>query len=298
MHCCRIVALDEVRRPTAPAEKLLQLLMLDAGQHGRIADLIAVQMQDRQHGAVGDWIEELIRLPCCRQGARLCLAIADDARDDQLRVIERRAEGMAERIAEFAAFMDGPGGRRRHVTRNAAGKRELLEQLFQSGFILGDVRINLAPRPFEIDIAHQGRAPMTRTGDVDHVQIMLLDHPVEVDIDEVLAWRRSPMSYDQRFDVSRCQRRAQERVVVEIDLPHRQVIGRPPVGVHPTQFVDAQRLFSAVSPRGISPVLALSRQRWCVHFFSPFLYPGSALGYAITARCDRRALPEPCRSRP
>ena len=63
MHRCRIVTLDEIGRPTASAEELFQLFMLDAGEHGRVADLVAVQVQDRQHGAVGHRIEELVGLP-------------------------------------------------------------------------------------------------------------------------------------------------------------------------------------------------------------------------------------------
>ena len=43
----RLVALDEIRRPAAAAEELLQLLGLDARQDGRVADLVAVQVQDR-----------------------------------------------------------------------------------------------------------------------------------------------------------------------------------------------------------------------------------------------------------
>ena len=88
MHRLRVVAFDEVGRPAAAAEELLQLLVLDAGQHGRIADLVAVQMQDRQHGAVGDRIEQLVGLPCGRQRAGFRFAVADDAGDDQIGIVE------------------------------------------------------------------------------------------------------------------------------------------------------------------------------------------------------------------
>jgi hypothetical protein len=77
---------------------------------------------------------------------------------------------------------------------NPAGKRELLEQHFQPGFVLRDVRINLAVGAFEISIAHQRWTAMTGTGDVEHVQVILLDDPVQMHIDEVLAWGRAPVS--------------------------------------------------------------------------------------------------------
>ena len=81
----RIVALDEIGRPAAAAEELLQLLVLDARQDRRIADLEAVQMQDRQHRAVRHRAEELVGMPRRRQRSGFRLAVADDAGDDQTR---------------------------------------------------------------------------------------------------------------------------------------------------------------------------------------------------------------------
>ena len=102
----------------------------------------------------------------------------------------------------------------RDRTGDAAGKRELLEQSFQSGFILGDIRIHLAPGAFEINIADQGRTAMTGTRDIDDVQIVLLDYPVEVDVDKVLPRGCSPMAHHQRLDVGQLQRLAKQRIVI------------------------------------------------------------------------------------
>ena len=71
MHHLRIVALDEQRIPAATAKELLQFLMLDAGEDRRVADLEAVEVQDRQNRSVRDRIEEFVGLPGGRQGARL-----------------------------------------------------------------------------------------------------------------------------------------------------------------------------------------------------------------------------------
>ena len=142
MHLFRLIAFHKVGRPAAAPEELLQFLMLDAGQDGRIADLVAIEVQDRQHGSVGDRVEKLVGLPCGRQGARFRFTVADDAGDDQIGIVERGPEGMAERVPQFAAFVNRPRRRRRNMAGNPAGKRELLEQLFQPGFVLGDVRID------------------------------------------------------------------------------------------------------------------------------------------------------------
>jgi len=77
------------------------------------------------------------------------------------------------------------------MTGNTARERELLEQLFQSGLVLADVRIDLAVRSFKVSIADQRRAAVTGTGDLEHVQATPFDDPVQMHIDEVLA-RRVP----------------------------------------------------------------------------------------------------------
>ena len=63
MHLLRVVSLDEVRRPAAAAEELVQFFVGDAHQDGWVGDLVAVEMQDRQHDAVAHWVEELVGVP-------------------------------------------------------------------------------------------------------------------------------------------------------------------------------------------------------------------------------------------
>jgi hypothetical protein len=54
--------------------------------------------------------------------------------------------------------------------------------------------------------------------DVDHVEIALLDHPVQVNVDEVQARRCSPMPEEPRLNVVLCERFFEQRIVIEIDL--------------------------------------------------------------------------------
>ena len=246
MHLFRIVTFDEVGRPAATLQELLQFLMLDAGQDGRVADLEAVEVQDRQHGPVVDGVEKLVGLPCGRQGTGFRLAVADDAGDDQIGIVERRPEGMAERIAQLATFVDRPRRRRGDMAGNPAGERKLLEQLLQPGFVLGNVRINFTPGAFEVNIAHDRRAAMAGTGDVEHVQVILFDDPVQVCVDEVLARRGAPMPDHQGLDVRQLERLLQQRVVVEIDLADRQIVGGPPIGVHLLQQIGRQRFIRRI----------------------------------------------------
>ena len=106
MHQVRLVTLDEIGRPAVAAQQLFQFFAGDAGEDGRIGDLVAIEMQDRQHRAVGGRIEKFIGMPRRRQRSGLRFAVADDAGDDQIGIVEHRAERMAERITQFAALVN------------------------------------------------------------------------------------------------------------------------------------------------------------------------------------------------
>ena len=49
VHLVRVVPFHEIGRVTVAAKEVIQLLMADAGEHGWIGDLVAVEMQDRQN---------------------------------------------------------------------------------------------------------------------------------------------------------------------------------------------------------------------------------------------------------
>ena len=96
VHGHGLVTFDQVRFVAVALEQRVQLALGDPRQHRRVGDLVAVQMQDGQHDAIGDRIQELVRVPRRRQRPGLGLAVADDARDQQIRVVEGSAEGMRE----------------------------------------------------------------------------------------------------------------------------------------------------------------------------------------------------------
>ena len=120
VHEPRVVALDEMRLVAVAAQQLGELLAADPRQHGRIGDLEAVQVQDRQHRAVGARVEEFVGVPAGRQRAGLRLAVADDAGDDQVGIVEGRAVGVDQRVAQLAAFVDRA---RRLGRRRGSGSR-------------------------------------------------------------------------------------------------------------------------------------------------------------------------------
>jgi len=189
---------------------------------------LAVEMQDRQYCAIGYWIKEFVRMPCGGERTRLRLAVADDAGDAEVGIVKHCPERMAERIAQLAALVDRARTLRRGVAGNAAGKRKLLEELLQPRLILADVGIDLAVCAFEIGIAHDGRAAASGTGDVNHVEVVFLDNPVQMHVDEVLPRGRAPVFQQHVLHIRESQRPFQRRIVVEINLSDRQAVRRTP----------------------------------------------------------------------
>jgi hypothetical protein len=124
-----------------------------------------------------------------------------DGGHDEVGVVERRAVGVTQCVAQLAAFVNGAGRFGRNVTGDAARERELFEQLLHPFLVLRDVRVNLAVGAFEPGVRHNARPAVTGADDVNHIHVALLDDAVEVHIDEIQSRRRAPMTDQARLHV-------------------------------------------------------------------------------------------------
>ena len=184
VHLLGIAAFHEVRRPAVAHKQGFQFVVGDAGKHGGIVDLIAVELQDRQHRAVPDRVQELVRMPGGGQGAGFGFSIANHHGHQQVGIVVRGAEGMRDAVAQLAALVNRTGCFRCAVTADAAGKGKLLEELAHSYLILALIGVNLRIGALEVGRGqHAGRA-VPRSGHEDRVQIVLFDQPVEMDVNE------------------------------------------------------------------------------------------------------------------
>ena len=177
-------------------------------------------------------------MPARGQRAGLGLAITHDASHDEVWVVERRAIGMGQRIAQLATFMNRSRHLGRHVARDALRPGELAKQPMQAVAVAFDGRIVLGVRAFQVAVRHDTRPAMARAHDVDHVQVVVLDEPVQVNVEQVQTRCRAPMAQQARLDVGERESPLQQRVVLQVDLPDRQVIRRTPVSVHLVQGVE------------------------------------------------------------
>ena len=75
---------------------------------------------------------------------------------------------------------------------------------------------------------------------VDNVRVALLNQAVKVDVDEVEAGRSAPMAQEARLHVIRLQRRPQQRVLPQVNLGDRQVVGSGPIALYPVEVVGGQ----------------------------------------------------------
>lgn len=237
MHLGGIVAGHHVRLVARPAQEVEQVALGDPGQHGRVGDLVAVEVQDGQHRAVARRIEEHVGEPAAGQRPGLRLTVADHAGHQQVRVVERGAVGVAQRVPQLAALVDRTRHVRRHVAGDAAREGELAEELGHPGLVARHVVVALRPGALQPGVGHDGRASVAGAGDQHGVEVARHDHPVEVGVDQVEAGAGAPVPEQSRLDVVGGQRLAQQRIVQQVDLPDGEVVRGAPVGVQPAQLV-------------------------------------------------------------
>jgi hypothetical protein len=154
-------------------------------QDRRVGDLVAVEVQDRQDGTVPYRIEELVGVPGGGQRARLGLAVADHARHQEPRVVERGPVGVREGVAQFAAFVDRSGGLGCDMTGDAAREGELPEEAGHAGRVPRDVRVRLGVAALQPGVRDHGGPAVTWSPDTDRVQVPCFHDPVEVRVDQI-----------------------------------------------------------------------------------------------------------------
>jgi len=218
-------------------EQRLQLLVADARENRGIGDLVAVQIQDRQYRAVTRRIDKLVRMPRRSKRSGLGLPVAHHAGYNEVGTVERHAVRMGEAVPELAPFVDRTGGFRGHVRSDLTGKGKLLEEFLHPLCVFALVGINFGIGPFEIGRAQYARGAVAGPGHENHVEIVLDDHPVQMDPCEGQRRARTPMAEQPVLHMLCLQGLLEERIVLEVDHPDRKIIASPPIRIHQFQFL-------------------------------------------------------------
>ena len=111
-------------------------------------------MKDRKNRAIARGIQKFVRVPTGGECTSFRLTVADDAGDNQIRIVESGAVGVGQRIAQFPTFVNGAGSFRRYVTGNSVGPGELAKQPLQSVPAALNRRIVLRVGPLQIGLRH------------------------------------------------------------------------------------------------------------------------------------------------
>ena len=160
VHSLRFAAFHEDRLPAVAAHQVRQLVPRNPRQQGGVGDLVAIQVQHRQHRPIADRVEELVDVPGGGQGPGFGLSITHAGQGDQVGVVEHRAAGVGEHVAQFAPLVDRAGGFRGAVAADVSGKGELLEEAAHPNRVLALVGINLAVAAVEVGGAQHPRGTM------------------------------------------------------------------------------------------------------------------------------------------
>ena len=222
---------DHLHRPPLGLEQLVQLGVAGPGQERGVGDLPAVEVEDGQHRAVAHRVEEGGAVPAGGQGAGLGLAVAHDARHHQVGVVEGGAEGVGQRVAQLAPFVDRAGHGGPGVAGHAAGEREPFHQAGQADAVAGHVGVVLAEAALQPRRGDSARAAVAGSGHAQHVEVVGHDQPVEVGVDQVQPGRGAPVAEEAGLEVLDVERLGEQRVVEQVDLGCRDVVGGPPESV-------------------------------------------------------------------
>ena len=215
--------------------------MTDTRQDRGVGDLVAVQVENRQHRAVADRIEELVRVPGGGERSGLGFAVTNHARDNHLGIVEGHSVGVRKAVTQLTSFVNRARRFRRRVAADVAGEGEVLEELLHALGVLAFIRVHLGVRALEIRGAEHTRRAVPRAGHEDHIEILAHDHPVHVHPHERQRWARSPVPKQPALDMFDPQRFSEERVVLQINHPDRQVVARAPICVERAQLLGRQR---------------------------------------------------------
>ena len=249
----------EVRLVAHALKELGELFVGHAGKDGGVGDLVTVEVQDRQNDTVGCRVHELVGLPGGGKRTGLGLAVAHHGHGQQARVVHDGAVGVAERVAELAALVDGAGRLGRKVARDAAGIGELAEELLQAGLVIGDVGADLTVGAIEQRLDSTGRATVARAHQKDGVLVVIGNEAVDVAEQEVNAGRGAPVTDQAVLNVRTTKVAhltgflvnkvgAHQRVGAKVNLADGQVVRCAPIQVDALEL-GSGNLMSQFLPR-------------------------------------------------
>jgi hypothetical protein len=161
---------------------------------------------------------------------------------NQLGVVQNAAVGVADAVAQFAPFVDGPGGFGGDVAADVAGEGKLLEEALHPFVVFALIGIDLAVGAFQIDRAEHTGCTMAGASHEDHVQVVLFNQAVAVDVGEAEGRGSAPVAQQAMFHMLGLQGFFQQWIIPQVNHADGEVVTGPPVGMNFAQFFVGQGL--------------------------------------------------------
>lgn len=115
---------------------------------------------------------------------------------------------------------------------DAAREAKLLKQALHALPVAGYVGVYFLIAAVQPVLGHHGVAAVAGAGDIYHVEVEFLYDPVQMRVDEVLSGDGAPVADDLLLDVILAEGLFEKRVVQQVELAGREVVGGAPVPVH------------------------------------------------------------------
>jgi len=122
------------------------------------------------------------------------------------------------------------------VAADVAREGKLLEEALHPFIVFALVGIDLAVGTLQVNRTENARSPVARTGHEDHVQVVLFDQPIAVNVGEAEGGRGTPVAQQAVLDLLWLEGFSQQGVIPQVNHTYGQVVTGAPVGMNFAQF--------------------------------------------------------------
>src|SRR5262249_25561017 len=142
-------------------------------------------------------------------------------------IVKSRSERVRDAITQLTALVDGAWCFRGAMTADTTGKGELLEERVHPIDVFTLRGINFGVGAFQIHRSQHARGAMPWSSQENRVEVVLLNKTVQMDVSEAQTRTGAPVAEQSILDLLSLQRFTQQRIVLQINHAHGQVIARP-----------------------------------------------------------------------
>ena len=247
--------------PTKTFEEESQFFICFPFKDCWVMDLPTIEIEDWKNSTIIDRVQESIWQPTSHQWSSFPFTITNYCRSNDIWIIQYSSSSVWKCVTKFSTFVDRSWCFRRRVWSNSSREWEDLTQVFETFFILRNTWIQFSVWTIQVWIRYHYLPTMTWSFNVEHIQVVFIDGPVQVSIDKVLPRYCTPVSDWVSLQVVFNDFTLQQRVIFQVHLSSWNVVGCTPPSIYFIQvcfavIIDSHLVSSQILDRFSSkPVL-------------------------------------------